>query len=649
MNLTILPLIFALGCSNLHPATSPVNRILLSPSMLIDETATGGDLSGLVDEQTSVGDPASGQGITPTKPFFPGWGALTYPVKVAIDLGGTCHVDSIYIYNPGGDNPLQISTGTPRSWNPTTVKVTGYKAWNKVPIDTQTRWLRLTLDKPTSVSELVVYGSRLSPIVSSKATKARSHRSLPAMDQLIGTNAFVDQPIDKIATPGRFVREYHNWGWDYEGADHKLRYQPSGAAGGNSWFFDDYYGKLKAAGETVCPVVQGSLDWMFGKDRGGAKPIASGADPEDPRSYAFHAGHFFQVAARYGSRKVDESLLALAPGQPRRSGLGLLKYVENWNEPDNTWAGRDVYFSPYELAAMSSADYDGDQGRLGKAYGVKNADPGMKLSLAGLSGLSIPRLKAIKFWADTFRKGDFPADVINLHHYCTDSTNGADFSDKSVGISPEAGHLKERLTEFADWRDANIPDRELWLTEFGYDTHAGSPIVARPIGTMDSEAVQGAWLVRSFLELAAARVDRASMFMLADVNSDSPYVFATCGLTSDKKGNWKPKKSYFYVATLSNRLAGMRFGAEIPTGRPDVWEYRFDSIKGHRKAYVVWCPTSEDKHVSDFQLKIPSGTATLISLAPGELEGVSSSLKTVSAGVLLEVSETPSIVLVGEQ
>ena len=38
------------------------------------------------------------------------------------------------------------------------------------------------------------------------------------------------------------------------------------------------------------------------------------------------------------------------------------------------------------------------------------------------------------------------------------------------------------------------------------------------------------WLVRSYLYLALAGVDKAQMFMLADITDDSPYKFATSGI-----------------------------------------------------------------------------------------------------------------------
>ena len=40
------------------------------------------------------------------------------------------------------------------------------------------------------------------------------------------------------------------------------------------------------------------------------------------------------LLVRYGHTKVPDSMLQLAPDQPRLSGLGYLKYMETMNEPD---------------------------------------------------------------------------------------------------------------------------------------------------------------------------------------------------------------------------------------------------------------------------------------------------------------------------
>jgi hypothetical protein len=614
-------------------------RIRLTPDMVLNESAVG-DATLLVDEQDAVGDPASGKAGHPSRPYFPGWTAWQYPVHAAIDLGSECQVDKVFFYNETGSNPIEMSTGKPFAWKTRSVSVGGYQTWFEVPVGERTRWLRLTLTKPTSLPEIAVYGTRLQAIAKPKPVLKR--RPLPTIDQLIGTNAFIDDPIDTIAPVGGIVREYHPWGWDVEGKDGLVRFQPSGAAGGNAWFFDDFYRKLNAAGATVSPVVWQAPNGLFDLKSKEAKPIAPGADPEDPASYRRHAEHFFQYAARYGSRKVEDGRLSLAPGQPRVSGLGVLRYLENWNEPDKTWEGREGRFDPYELAAMSSADYDGNRGALGRNAGIKNADQSMKLVLGGLAGLDLDMIRAIKVWADTHRGGDFPADVLNLHHYS--STAGEQgWKPDTKALSPEEDHLRERLERFADWRDRNVPDREVWITEFGYDTNPGSPISAPPIGRMSAQEVQGAWLVRGILAAAAARMDRAAMFMLRDTDDKSSGVFATCGLVT-VKGAWQKKPSWYYLATMRKVLKGMRFGAEVPSGDPNVRVYRFDGRKA--KAYAVWCPTREDKWITGYRLAVGPGTRQQVFLGNGRPEGVSKSLPSNGASVTLDVGEMPTFIFV---
>src|SRR5690606_21447427 len=113
----------------------------------------------------------------------------------------------------------------------------------------------------------------------------------------------------------------------------------------------------------------------------------------------------------------------------------------------------------------------------------------------------------------------------------------------------------EALIKF---RDSYLPEKEVWITEFGYDTHPNSVQRAPSIGQLSQDEVQGAWLVRSYLELAAAGVDRAAMYMLRDTeNNNSGVQFSASGLTGNKNTNHSPKPSWFYVYTLKNALEGM--------------------------------------------------------------------------------------------
>ena len=635
-------------------APGSADKIRLAPSMVTNESARG-DAGFLVDEQELSGDPRT-QGNKAGKPkttWTIGYEArdLYYPLSAFIDLGAVHKLSDIMVFDSNSSGPLRIESGNPADWEPlVTDTLDSYQSWNRHAVDVETRYLRVVVSNPEALaSEIVVYGKALAPIEIAKVPAPKAH-PFARMDELIGTNAFIDDPLDKMQAVG-FVREYHNWSWDSgEGPNgnaafpnNLVAFNPSSAAGGNSWFFDDYYAKLKRAGVTVSPAIQGGVGWLSK----GYGVFDAGQNRALPSSYKAHADHMFQFAARYGAKKVADSKLKLAPGQPRVSGLNLVRYFENANEPDAWWHGRDGYSTPYELAARTSADYDGHKKTMGDTFGVKNADPNAKLVLGGLAGLSLDYLKSMKAWADWHRGGDFPVDVINVHHY-SNSNGGQTVGGANggrVGISPEADKLRERMQAFVDYRNRYLPGKEMWLTEFGYDTHPGSPQRATAIGATPAEEVQARWIVRSYLLLAASGIDRAAQYMLRDVNPEDATQYSTSGLVT-QKGEWKPKPAWFYTYTLKNRLAGMRFAGEVASGNEDVTIYKFQSDNG-AGAYAVWCPTAENLVVDKFELPVGAAkSATKVQFVSGKTDGAASSTTIQGGKVSLPVSELVTLVLV---
>jgi hypothetical protein len=320
--------------------------------------------------------------------------------------------------------------------------------------------------------------------------------------------------------------------------------------------------------------------------------------------------------------------------------------MENWNEPDKWWKDRAACFSPLELAAMCSADYDGHRRTMGRTVGVKNADPNMKLVIGGLARPEIEYLKAMRLWAEFHRNGEFPTDVINLHHYSNDV--GGQGGQPTTGISPEADGLRERFQRVVAWRDRFLPGKEVWVSEFGYDTNPQSPQRAPALGAADAEEVQGRWIVRSYLALAAAGVDRAQLFMLRDVNAGNTVQYNSSGLTSEKWNQHQPKRAWYYVAALRHILRGTRFESEIASGDSNVRIYRFRSEgRPARAVYAVWCPTSNSTEVHDFRLALPDApAATSIALGPQSTTGQATPLPLENGGVTFNVSEQPVFVTV---
>jgi hypothetical protein len=457
------------------------------------------------------------------------------------------------------------------------------------------------------------------------------------MDQFIGTNAFIDDPLDKMKVAG-FIREYHSWDWDAGSVafpDNRVALNPSYVTG---WYFDSYYKKLLDAGITVSPCILGSTKWLSPPGSTypyEGKPVPSGLDPEDPQSYKAHADHMFQFAARYGSQEVPDNMLKLATNQSRVSGLGYLKYLENWNEPDRTWGPPQNHFDAGEFAAMGSADRDGHEGQMGLNVGVKNADPDMKLVMGGLADSQISYIEDIRQWCLKNREDKtFVYDVINIHHY-------------TLTQSPEEGNLKGMVKEIADYRDQHLPDVEVWITEFGWDSGIpNTPFSCPSIGSFSKEEVQAQWIVRSFLLLSSTGINRAAQFMLRNVKNNGTTQFDNCGLVNEKN-DWKAKTSWYYTYTLRNVLKGKYFTGELESGDEKVSIYTYKNATQDTAVYAVWAPTSEETAISSYTLRLPPAvqSAWQTELIPASTQGITSELELKRNSVTIAVTERPVFII----
>jgi len=488
------------------------------------------------------------------------------------------------------------------------------------------------------------------------STKKLKERALITFDQFMGVNAFVDDPIDKMQAVG-FIREYHNWGWDegngkedYQSyPTNNIKWAPSEV---KPWNFDTFYSQVSNAGLIISPCIQGSVNWLNpgAKFKSSNKPLdEEGLPATDPFSYHKKAHYMFQFAARYGFTHVDEQKLTLASGQARKSGMGLVRYLEDWNEQDKDWEGREAQFTPQEYASMLSANYDGHANTMTSGsgtFGIKNADPRMKVVMGGLASPSVEYIQNMKTWFEENRTDKkFAADVINVHQYTW--KDGKGWQGGGPALSPEEGELKDLMQTFVEYRNKNLPEVEIWISEFGWDTHPKSPLSPPPIGPFDIFEVQAQWLVRAYLAFAAAGVDRAQMYMLRDVDPKDSTWFSTSGLVGPK-GDWTPKKSWYYVHTLKNTLKNMRFIGEQPSLNPKLLIYKFKDINNSKGAYVIWAATKENYTVKNYPVSLPSKTKTakLVQLVSNEISGKSTSLSIAKGQVKVDVCERPIFILV---
>lgn len=507
------------------------------------------------------------------------------------------------------------------------------------------------------------------------------------LGEFMGTNGFFNDVLGNYGAVG-FVREYHHWGWtewaagDQAASDGTKNYTGVDANPQTAFIdpwggvFDNYYKSLKEMGVGVNICVQGGVSNV----PAGMTPrpnYQGDTDKYKASSYLAHGQSMFQLAARYGSNpEVDPDLIRVAPGTQPKIGLDYIRYYENWNEPNlGSFRGDGAAF-----AAMTSADYDGHMGTMGPDVGVKQADPNARFVLGGLAGIIYDTmdtpdkewtfrafLEQMIEWFDNNRTEEqwlethdtlegyvkYPFDVLNGHYYSPDGY-------ATTGLSPEADHVYRRMSEFKAFRDTYFPNVELWLSEFGWDSTQGSPQSATVTSTINAgltgKEVQGRWLVREYLLLAAAGLDRVQQFMMPNSGGGegSSGRFDTCGLIEGSQTSSNRKPSWYYVGTTKYYLETTKFDGILANGgETDPWVLKFNETaeNGTDSIYALWLPTSEGDlngtNVENYQLTLPEGTeyAYLVKLKDKTLQGERTELEIADGKVTVPVTESPVFVL----
>lgn len=658
-----------------------VTRINTSSDMLINVRKIG-------NHEALLDEPFLDPRVDSTKPatsfYQAGWnhGDWMFPAEMIIDLGQEYFIEELYFFDGVGNAPFTVEIGEPFNWTPLfSDGQNSFNTWKNISVLQKTRYLQILtpadrISAQTMPGEFVLYGIPLgsSPLPPQPVTPTQ-----PSFGDFVGTNVLVTSPLNSYRIDyndsrlycdrnmwddrcdcydannvgnqtciqqrsllvggmevASIVREYHPWLFNEDEVNGKrvLRFQPSHPG----WHFDYYYEELYKAGITAVPVIQTGGE-LF--NRAPLDKVHDGPSL-DPQSYHDLAAFQFQFAARYGATPVPQDLLTVDTQadqfgnyQQVHSGLGTLSYIETRNEPDKTWEGETAWYHPYEFAALSSAVYDGHEGKLGQGYGIKTADPEMNVVMGGLIDLGLGYVQAMMLWAEYHRDdARLPVDVLNFHHYSNSVGGQSGSASQRVAISPEEDALREKVAKLAAFRNTHLPDTELWITEFGYDTHPNSSQGVPLIQGMTPEEVQAAWIVRSFLALYAGGVDRAMQYFLPD-NSDTSKLYSTSGLTDNY--SYMPKVSYFAVAQMKQLLEHASFVEYTET--PDTYIYQFKD--GQDDIFVFWSPTADNTILKNYPYALPQRK----SITPPTLTLFTPSLTTTTPKSMTPVFSNGVVVL----
>lgn len=644
------------------PATTAKKITTITATDLYD--LSGSEASGysnpfkLFDEDC---DPATNpEKIPATNPLPSSKVFIFYPQgkghRIVIDLKAMHHIDALYWYDKAFESDsIWLYTGTMKNWKQAVAYKTGSPAtwgWKQFTINSDTRYLMIRFNSYKSViSEMVLYGNAKEALQNKAAVKGISTPPV-RFEKFVGVNSY-DYPSLALMQPMHRIRLYQMMGW----YDNDKTAYPANKTNFNhdykpqSQLLETYADSLQKAGKQIWISVRGVPKYLEAqavqeKD----KPVTQiGMDTEDPFSYARHAKTFYNLAAYYSKSTMPGSSLQ-AINHNNKASLNVMTTFENGNEEDAYWTNN--YWTPMDYFALSTADYDGHEGRMGKQLGIKNASPNSLLITSGMIKLDTQRTRTLLFLCQQLRTDQqfIWQGGVQYHHYSNDEKDNS--KPPTKGTSPEEDKLRERLTKVKTFHNKWFPGIPVILGENGYDRHRSSWQAAPLLPGYNEEQSQGIMVIRSVMAAFASGIDEYIYYMMRNAtnNDDASGTFATSGFIGGPQSN-RIYQSWYYVSTVMQHLKNYQPDAVVKESG-DVWIYRFrhqqykDSV-----AYYMVCPTTSGNKINNYKLycKTAGGKAIKqVNLRDNNTAGTVTTIKSGNGFFETTVSENPVFVFLKE-
>ncbi|MEO6314023.1 MAG: hypothetical protein ABIU63_03185 [Chitinophagaceae bacterium] len=621
------------------------------------EGSGNGDPMKLFDEDA---DPANGSTVHPnSQPLPNSLMGIYYPpgkgLRIVADLHDRYKLSDFYIYDKAlASDSVWLYTGEMNNWTLVAGYATGGNAaawgWKNFSVNQVTRYVMIRFNSAKSViSEWVLYGN-LQQKIAAPVIKPLPRLPAPSLREFAGTNAY-DYVAPSLLQPFNQVRLYQQM--DYFDTDTVNAY-PNNQLSLNTWNQPPqqqlryYADSLRQRGNHLWMSIRGLPKYLEQKGFNEKdKPVTvPGMDKEDPLSYGRHAKTFWTMAALFGGTKIDSSQLDVK-GIPKFSGLGLMDRFENGNEEDGYWT--QYYWTPMDYFAVSTADYDGHEGRLGKRHGIINADVHSKLMTSGMIQLDTNRVKTLYFLCRQLRKDKkfIWEGGVQYHYYSNAAPNN--LQSPVRGISPEQDHLREKLEKVRAFHDRLLPGIPLILGENGYDRNQHSWQRTPMLPGYNEAQSQGIMVMRSLVAAFMSGFDGYNQYMMRsatnDENAQGPY--ATSGMIGGPANNVVYPVWYYWSAYVQH-LGDYQPDAVLTELGP-VWIYRLKNrANPAQKAFVLFSPTTNGGINKNYSLKLPEGksqSVRIIRLSDTDPLGNVLTAQVLDGSVQLDVGESPVIVL----
>jgi len=621
------------------------------------EASGNGDPLKLFDENA---DPANGLVTHPnTQPLPNPKMGIYYPpgrgLRIVVDLHDLYALSDFYIYDKSLEpDSVWLYTGEMNNWKlAAAYQTSGHVAawgWKNFNVHQPSRYVMIRFNSYKAIiSELVLYGNLQQKIPADNDARPPALPQ-PTLREFAGTNAYDHVPM-QLLQPFSQVRLYQQM--NYFDVDTVNAY-PKNILSLNRWQLPPpqqlryYADSLRQAGNHMWMSIRGMPVYLEKKGVNEKdKPVTSpGMDDEDPLSYSRHAKTFWNMAALFGKTTIDTSLIDV-DDVPKFSGLGLMDRFENGNEEDAYWT--KYYWTPVNYFAVSSADYDGHEGRMGSKHGLIVADSNAKLMTSGMIQLDTNRVRTLYFLCRQLRsdKKFIWQGGVQYHYYSNAAPNN--LQSPIRGVSPEEDQLREKLAKVRAFHDRLLPGIPLILGENGYDRNQHSwqrtPLLA---GRSESQS-QGIMCIRSLLAAFMAGFDGYNQYMMRnatnDENATAPY--ATSGMIGGPASN-TVYPVWFYWSAFIKHLGNYQPDSLVAETGP-VYIYRLkDRLNPAKKAFVLFSPTTNGSIIKNFSFK-PGATHNQsfseIHLTDNNPSGLVQTRQMQGDSIQLDIDESPVILL----
>lgn len=310
--------------------------------------------------------------------------------------------------------------------------------------------------------------------------------------------------------------------------------------------FDRHYQSFIDNELQILPYLFQSPRWISSAE----DPNHRRAAQHPPRDLSRFGEFVFQSVARYGSVVHPDEVLKT---NDKKSGLNKIQVYSLWNEPnlDHPHYGHFIgpltdYFEMFRYGAVAA----------------READPSVRVATAGFAGIDLDLIDQLASY--TYENGRSPvdyADILNAHHYTArqpPETARVNTNIQRGRDVVEGPTFEERVLRLDHWRRRNMPGKEMWMTETGYDTGGHESVSYRE---------QASRIPRLLMIALGSGFDQVHLYRSS---GSTPRKYEATGIFDDQ---WNPKPSAFSFATLIQEIDGYDLGVRIPHPNENLWIY----------------------------------------------------------------------------